>query len=123
MAGIKKIIFTAHGWAFNENRPKWQKFIFWAIQAKTVFFCHQTIAVSETTKFQLKPKWLQKKIVVIHNGIKQENLLSKDEAKEKIMEKKREIVAQIKSNEDSSKYDVKLRKLIEEYLDCFGSLK
>jgi hypothetical protein len=35
------------------------------------------------------------------------------------MEKKREIVAQIKANEDSSKYDVKLRKLIEEYLEGF----
>lgn len=46
-----------------------------------------------------------------------------DEAKEKIMEKKREIVAQIKANEDSSKYDVKLRRLIEEYLRCFDGLK
>jgi len=83
-AGIKKIIFTAHGWAFNEDRPKWQKFIFWAIQAKTVFFSHETIAVSDMTKKQLKPKWLQKKITVIHNGIRQEGLLGKEEAKEKI---------------------------------------
>jgi glycosyltransferase involved in cell wall biosynthesis len=84
LAGIKKIIFTAHGWAFNEDRPKWQKFIFWVMQTKTVFFCHQTIAVSEMTKKQLKPKWLQNKIKVIHNGIRQETLLSKDEAKDKI---------------------------------------
>ncbi|MEI8253159.1 MAG: hypothetical protein WCG25_05435 [bacterium] len=46
-------------------------------------------------------------------------LIGIDEAKEKIMEKKREIVAQIKANEDSSKYDVKLRRLIEEYLEGF----
>jgi glycosyltransferase involved in cell wall biosynthesis len=84
LAGIKKIIFTAHGWAFNEDRPKWQRFIFWAIQAKTVFFSHETIAVSDMTKKQLKPKWLQKKITVIHNGIRQEGLLDKEEAKEKI---------------------------------------
>jgi hypothetical protein len=32
------------------------------------------------------------------------------------MDKKREIVAHIKANEDNSKYDFKLRKLIEEYL-------
>jgi len=44
-------------------------------------------------------------------------LIGIDEAKEKIIERKREIVAQIKSNEDSSKYDTKLRKLIEEYLE------
>jgi len=50
-------------------------------------------------------------------------LIGIDEAKEKIMEKKREIVAQIKANEDSSKYDVKLRRLIEEYLEGFEWLK
>ena len=50
-------------------------------------------------------------------------LIGIDEAKEKIMEKKREIVSQIKANEDSSKYDLKLKKLIGEYLDCFEYLK
>jgi len=84
LAGIKRIIFTAHGWAFNEDRPKWQKFIFWAIQAKTVFLCHQTIAVSEMTKKQLKPKWLQKKIMVIHNGVRPVYILEKNEARKKI---------------------------------------
>ena len=39
------------------------------------------------------------------------------------MEKKREIVAQIKANEDSSKYDQKLRRLIQDYLECFEGLK
>lgn len=50
-------------------------------------------------------------------------LLGIDEAKEKIMEKKREIVAQIKANEDSSKYDWKLRNLIEGYLQWFITLE
>ncbi len=50
-------------------------------------------------------------------------LIGIDEAKEKIMEKKREIVAQIKANEDSSKYDQKLRRLIQDYLECFEGLK
>lgn len=87
LSGIKKIIFTAHGWAFNEDRPRWQKFIFWVIQAKTVFLCHKTIAVSEITRTQLKPKWLQNKITVIHNGIRQDIALAKNEAKDKIQEK------------------------------------
>src|SRR5690606_30501769 len=25
LAGVPKIIFTAHGWGFNEDRPGWQK--------------------------------------------------------------------------------------------------
>lgn len=49
-------------------------------------------------------------------------LIGIDEAKDKIMEKKREIVAQIKANEDNSKYDLKLRNLIEEYLAWFEEL-
>lgn len=49
-------------------------------------------------------------------------LIGIDEAKEKIMEKKREIIAQIKANEDNSKYDLKLRSLIEEYLEWFEEL-
>ena len=27
LTGVKKIIFTNHGWAFNEPRPNWQKIL------------------------------------------------------------------------------------------------
>lgn len=86
LAGIKKIIFTVHGWAFNEDRPLLQKAVFWIMQVKTVFLCHRTIAVSENTKNQLRPRWLQKKISVIHNGIDDIGFLKKEEAKNKIIE-------------------------------------
>jgi glycosyltransferase involved in cell wall biosynthesis len=85
--GIKNIIFTVHGWAFNENRPWWQRFVFWTMQTKTVFFSHHTIAVSENIKRQLKPKWLQKKIVVIYNGIDDLVFLDKDSAKKELINK------------------------------------
>ena len=84
LSNIKKIIFTAHGWAFNEDRPYWQKFIFWSMQCKTVFFSHQTIAVSDSTKNQLRPKWLQNKITVIHNGINQLIFLDKELGKKEL---------------------------------------
>jgi glycosyltransferase involved in cell wall biosynthesis len=75
-----KTVFTIHGWAFNEDRPWWQKCIFWAMQIKTVFYCNKSIAVSQAVKERLKPKWLQRKIEVIHNGIREENILPKEEA-------------------------------------------
>jgi len=50
-------------------------------------------------------------------------LLGIDEAKEKVIEKKRELVSQIRANEDSSKYDSRLKSLIKTYLSYFEDLR
>lgn len=71
LAGVKKIIFTIHGWAFDENRPWWQKFIIKFISWLTLILVHETIAISKHSKNQTE-KWLggvNKKITVIYNGI------------------------------------------------------
>lgn len=70
IAGIKRIVFTAHGWAFNEERPSYQKIIFRAIYLLTVWLSHITIFVSENTNKQLRaPSWFDKKSIVVHNGL------------------------------------------------------
>lgn len=70
IAGIQKIVFTAHGWAFNEERPFYQKVLFRLIYILTVWLSHTTIFVSESTRNQLKlPSFLDTKGVVVHNGI------------------------------------------------------
>jgi glycosyltransferase involved in cell wall biosynthesis len=67
---VKKIIFTAHGWAFNEERPWYQraaiKFLHWL----TIILCHTTITVSQNLKDAFK-NWplVGGKIIVIRNGI------------------------------------------------------
>jgi len=53
IVGIKKIIFTAHSWAFNENRSFYSKIIIEFIHWLTVFLSHKTIAVSESVKKQI----------------------------------------------------------------------
>ncbi len=70
LAGIKKIIFTAHGWAFNEPRPVWQKILIKFFTWITILLAHKTICVSEKTKKDVV-KWpfIKNKLVVIHNGI------------------------------------------------------
>lgn len=71
LAGIKKIIFTIHGWAFDEARPWWQRFVIKFLSWLTLIFARQTIAISEHSKKQTA-KWLWqvgKKITVIYNGI------------------------------------------------------
>lgn len=70
LAGIKKIIFTAHGWAFNENRPTWQKKSIKVFHWLSIFFSHQTIVVAPFLKKQVS-HWplIQSKITIINNGL------------------------------------------------------
>lgn len=81
LAGVPNIIFTAHGWAFNEERPCWQrtaiKFFSWL----TVVFSHTTIAVSEAMK-RSTAGWpfVGNKIIIIKNGIAKPDFYAKDEA-------------------------------------------
>jgi glycosyltransferase involved in cell wall biosynthesis len=85
IAGASKIIFTAHGWAFNESRPWPARKFFKFLQWLTVLFSHTTIAVSEKTKNDIVGlPFLKKKVVVIHNGIGQIEFLDKQTAREKL---------------------------------------
>ncbi len=76
--GIPHIIFTAHGWAFNEDRPLWQKLIIKKLHWLTVMLAHKTIAVSEMTKRQMNWPFAQNKMIVIHNGRTNPDLYSRD---------------------------------------------
>ena len=79
---IKKIVFTAHGWAFNENRNWVQKFLISYFHWLTIMLAHKTIAVSEAIKKQVDYfPLVNKKIEVVHPGIKMTNFLSKEEAR------------------------------------------
>jgi glycosyltransferase involved in cell wall biosynthesis len=65
-----KIIFTAHGWAFNENRSAVSKTLIKFISWLTIMLCHQTIAVSEHMRSKtLYWPIVRNKIIVIHNGV------------------------------------------------------
>jgi len=50
IAGVPRVIFTAHGWAFNESRPWWQKSIFALFHLLTVWFSDTVICVSEAVR-------------------------------------------------------------------------
>ncbi len=86
MLRVPKIIFTAHGWAFNEDRPLYQKIIIKILHWITIILCHQTIAVSENIKnaFNGWP-WVTGKIIVIHNGIKAETGYAKNGARQALV--------------------------------------
>ena len=52
IVGIKKIVFTIHGWAFNEDRNFVSKIFIKILHIFTIILCHKAISVSETTKNQ-----------------------------------------------------------------------
>ncbi len=85
LAGVKKIIFTGHGWAFNEKRPRWQRVIIYILHWLTVFLSHKTIAVSEKTKDQLSHlPFTKNKFVVVHNGLSPVNYLPRETARQEL---------------------------------------
>lgn len=68
MAFVPRVLFTAHGWAFNEDRPRWQKMVIKCIHAVTVLFSHRTIAVSRAIARELNWPIIRKKFKVINPG-------------------------------------------------------
>ena len=79
--GVKHIIFTAHGWAHLEERPVIQRVSIWILHIITILLSHNTIAVSHKVRNQIKPSFLKKKIVVIHNGVKKQHALPRSDAR------------------------------------------
>jgi glycosyltransferase involved in cell wall biosynthesis len=85
MRGIHRIIFTAHGWAFNEERPWWQKFLIGIIHYITVLLSHTTICNSSATMRDIRwMPFVKSKIVVIHHGVHQFTMLPRQEARAKL---------------------------------------
>jgi glycosyltransferase involved in cell wall biosynthesis len=88
LTGIKRIVFTAHGWAFNEPRPKSSivaiKFLSWL----TVMLAHHTIVIAKSEYSQaLDMPFTKSKITLIYNGISPIPFVSKSEAREVLSQK------------------------------------
>lgn len=91
LAGIKKIIFTAHGWVFSdETLPFFKKFFYIFLHRVAGFFQDKIINVSEydkkiALKYRIAP---EKKLETILNGIDtnyfKDNFFSKEEARKEI---------------------------------------
>ncbi len=85
VAGVPKIIFTAHGWAFNEDRARLINFFIKLASWLTVILSHKTITVSEFDRQKLLP-WpgIKHKLLAIHNGIASIDFLARVEARKKL---------------------------------------
>lgn len=66
IAGVPRIIFTAHGWAFNEDRSILSRLIIKLLYFITIALCDTTIAVSYAVAGVAPAWWMRNKVVVIH---------------------------------------------------------
>ncbi len=80
LAGVKNIIFTAHGWVFNEPMFFLKKWFYLLFSWFTVLFCDKIICVSEYDKKVALENNIapENKLIAIHNGIEDFDYLPKD---------------------------------------------
>ncbi len=81
LAGVEKIIFTCHGWAFKEPRPLWQNTIIKFISWITIILCDTTIVLSQR-ELEYVSLWplASKRLQIIPNGVSHFELLTRNEA-------------------------------------------
>ena len=80
---VPKIIYTVHGWAFNEDRPRYQQLGIIAASWVTMLFVHKVILLSELELRQTaRFPWMKKKLSYIPLGIKAPIFMSVDGAKQ-----------------------------------------
>lgn len=89
LAGVPKIIFTVHGWAFHEERPTWQRLAIIFFSRLTGRFQHRLIHVTKkdfnaTIAYKIAPV---EKAALIPLGITPPDFLPKDKAREFLSER------------------------------------
>ncbi|MDO8492693.1 MAG: glycosyltransferase [bacterium] len=86
IAGIKKIIFTAHGWFFDEDCSYFVKAITLFLSWLTVMLSHKTIVISNA-QYRETPStfFWGNKISMIHNGTGIFEIKNKEESRQLIL--------------------------------------
>lgn len=69
--GVERIVFTAHGWAFNEHRPLWWRGMIWCASWVTALLSHAIITVSHYDRTCMHMPFVTHKTRTIYPGIRQ----------------------------------------------------
>lgn len=79
VAGVPRIVFTAHGWPFWENRNAISRALIYFFSWLTALLSHKIIVVSDfDLKVAKEMPFISGKVVRIYNGIAPQNLGSGD---------------------------------------------
>jgi hypothetical protein len=95
--GIKVIVFTAHGWTFNEDRNVYSKFIIWLLSFITVILSHKVIVIATKERAQTlsMPFVCEDKVELIRNGVENTEYLDRDTARKALLP---ELYSNLESN-------------------------
>lgn len=70
LAGIRRIVFTNHGWAFREDRSLPARTLIWLASWLTALLSHAVISVSDNEqRLTQQMPLVRRKAVRIHNGL------------------------------------------------------
>jgi glycosyltransferase involved in cell wall biosynthesis len=85
-AGVKKIIYTVHGFVFNEPMASWQKAIYLWAEKFSAKYKDKLICVSEFDRQAGSQNKIATadKLITIHHGINQINFLTKAQARQEL---------------------------------------
>ena len=85
MLGVKNIVYTVHGWAFNESRPFHQRIAIIFFSWLTILLSHKVIVLSKYEYDQaLRFPYAKNKVFLIPLGIQAPTFISVDGAKQSI---------------------------------------
>ncbi|MDE2021484.1 MAG: glycosyltransferase [Patescibacteria group bacterium] len=69
IAGVRNIIFTAHGFAHNEVRPFYERALIWIASWITILLAHRVIVLSNYELRRAPVIFSRRKMTVIYNGV------------------------------------------------------
>lgn len=89
ISGVKKIIFTSHGLAYDENVRMLSRGFRWLLTLATILLTHQTITLSRDTYTRARAlPFCSAKLQLIYNGITHPPLWPKKEARAALVTQK-----------------------------------
>ncbi|HWU24584.1 MAG TPA: glycosyltransferase, partial [Candidatus Paceibacterota bacterium] len=80
-AGVKRIIFTAHGWPYKETRSPLWKIMAWGGSWLTILLSSRIVAVTDQDLRDSPTLLFRDKLRMIHNGISDFPRLSREDAR------------------------------------------
>ncbi len=88
IAGVKNIIFTSHGLAFDEDRNIFARALIWFATWSTFLLSHKVITISKDNFQRAKHlPFCAKKIHLAHNGLNTISFLSREESRAELSKK------------------------------------
>jgi glycosyltransferase involved in cell wall biosynthesis len=82
IAGVRRILFTSHGLAYDEDRNPFSRSLIWLATWVTFLLCHAVIVISQDTYARARQlPFCKNKVHLIYNGTVAQTLLTREEAR------------------------------------------